>query len=102
MRECECKGVKEGTEEGGLFPSECEHGQSCMGVVIVVVLGDPRLHAVLGVVLSITWYQVANVLLRAKGCKFNLYNLLFHRIYYAIISAYKSILSDKFAYNITG
>ena len=39
MRECECEGAK----EGGLFPSGYEHGQSCMGVVIVVVLGGPRL-----------------------------------------------------------
>ena len=54
MRECECEGAKEGGREGGLFPSECEHGQSCMGVVIVVVLVDPRLQAVLGVVMFVT------------------------------------------------
>ena len=78
MRECECEGAK----EGGLFPSECEHGQSCMGVVIVVVLGGPRLQAV---VMFGTLYQVANNMGK-KDEKFDLWQTYNHS-FQVIISA---------------
>ena len=46
--------ARERKREGGRALPGCEHGQSCMGVVIVVVLVDPRLQAVLGVVMFVT------------------------------------------------